>query len=340
MNPTNAEIETAKGLAPPRHYERGWRTSAETAAIRSVGAAMERASWDGCRRAGAWLGLALFGALKQRRGIAISNLQLAFPHLSRAAANQIARRSAQNFAMTFCEFLHLRIASPEEIRRAASIDGLEHIESGLERGRGVILLTAHVGNWELMGARAALEFPLTVVARPTSNRGVQGHMDAVRRAAGLRVLSKYDTARATLKALRENVALGILPDQHGGYEGLLLPMFGHLTRINPAPAKLSLISGAPLVGAYGVRRRPFLSDGRIIARVLPGFDVMPLEDDRKRRKIRDESERAALVEAATRRAVTQLEGIVRAHPEQWMWLHRRWREEDFGPQSRSQIADE
>src|SRR5690606_23715068 len=117
---------------------------------------------------------------RHRHEVAVGNLQIAFPRLSRAACQRLARRAAQNFAMTFCEFLHLRTASPQEISEYSWIEGQEHIDKGLELGRGVLLLTAHLGNWEVMSARAAQEFPVTIVARPRTNAGVDEHIEEIR----------------------------------------------------------------------------------------------------------------------------------------------------------------
>jgi KDO2-lipid IV(A) lauroyltransferase len=263
------------------------------------------------------MGLLFFHAIRGRREISVRNVRLVFPHLSEAAARQTARRSAQNFAMMFCEFLHLRSATPAEVRAYSDIDGLEHIQHGLQQGRGVLLLTAHLGNWEVMGARAAQDFPLTVVARPTSNSGVEAHIASVRQAAGIDVISKYDTGRASLKVLRANGTLGILPDQHAGPEGALLPMFGHPTRFVTGIARLALLSGAPMVPAFGVRRTPWLADGRIVARVSAGHYL-------KQNKKRTEEREAAVLEG-TRIAIGEIENIVRQHPDQWLWMHRRWR---------------
>src|SRR5690606_21504743 len=112
------------------------RAATEVRLMRLFGGAMERASWTTCRHAGAWLGLLFWHAARQRSEIATENVRLAFPDLGAAACRRLARRSAQNFAMTFCEFLHLRTASPEEIREYAWIEGMEHVEAGLARGHG------------------------------------------------------------------------------------------------------------------------------------------------------------------------------------------------------------
>ena len=291
------------------------RNLIETTAMGTVGRAFETLSFDACRYAGAWLGLGLYAALGARRGIATNNVRLALG-VSRARANQIARRALMNFGMTYAEFMHLRVASREEIRAYSWIEGLEHVESGFAAGRGAILLTAHLGNWEVMGARAAQEFPLTVVARPTENAGVQGYIDRVRAASGIGVISKFDNGRAPLRVLKNNETLGILPDQHAGREGLSLPMFGQPTRVWDAIARLALLSGARVVPAFGVRRYPFLADGRIVAQVSPGWNV------------EKSSDKNAAILQGTRRTIEELERVIAANPDQWLWMHRRWREKD------------
>jgi len=292
------------------------REQLETRAMRSISATMERASWDSCRRTGAWMGLSLFGTFRKRREIAVGNVRLAFPDLSEARARRIVRRSYQNFAMMFCEFLHLRAATPESVRAYCDIDRPDIIEEALAQGRGAVMLTAHLGNWEVFGARYAQDYPLTVVARPTSNRGVESHIASIREASGMEVLSKYEAGRSVLRVLKSGRTLGILPDQHAGPDGLLLPMFGHPTRIVSSLARIASISQAPVVPMFGVRRTPWLADGRIITRVSPSFLV---------EKTRD---RDADILAGTRRVVHEIENAVRQHPEQWLWMHKRWRSGD------------
>jgi KDO2-lipid IV(A) lauroyltransferase len=283
--------------------------------MKLVGAACERASWQQCRHMGAWLGILFHNALPSRRLVSIRNLRLAFPDLSALQANRVARRASQNAAMTFCEFLHLRAASEAELREYSWIEGREHIEAGLARGRGVILLTGHLGNWEVMGARAALEMPLTVIARPRSNRAIHRHIESIRAKSKVHVISRFDTGRAPLKVLRANELLGILPDQYEK-DGPLLPFFGHPTRVVTALARLAILSGATVAPAFGVRREPWLSDGRIMARVFPAFQIEKDED------------RHSAAERGTRRVLDELEKVITAHPDQWLWMHRRWRVED------------
>ncbi len=298
--------------------------AAEAKLMRAAGAACERASFRQCRHAGMWLGLLFHHALPSRRKISIGNLRLAFPGLGLVQANRLARRVSQNAAMTFCEFLHLRAANKKEIREYSWIEGLEHIESGFAAGRGVLLLTGHIGNWEIMGARAALEFPLTVIARPRSNQAVHESIEAIRAHANVKVISRFDTGRAPVRVLRANQALAILPDQYE-QSGSPLPFFNQPTRMVDAVARLALLSGATIVPAFGIRREPWLADGRIVACVFPGFHLEKSSLEKSRSKADD---RETAVIEGTRRVVHELETIIRAHPDQWLWMHRRWRKAD------------
>jgi len=292
----------------------------EARLMTAASASARRASFRQCRHAGMWLGLLFHHALPSRRKISMDNLRLAFPDMSRTQANRVARRVSQNAAMTFCEFLHLRACGEKEIREYSWIEGLEHIESGFALGKGVLLLTGHIGNWEMMGARAALEFPLTVIARPRSNQAVHDSIEAIRAHVNVQVISRFDTGRAPIKVLRANESLAILPDQYEKH-GLPLPFFNQPTRLVDALARLAILSRAPIVPAFGIRREPWLSDGRIVAQVFPGFHLE--KNNRQKGENRDDT-----IMEGTRRVVQELETIIRAHPDQWLWMHRRWRKED------------
>lgn len=304
------------GASPHEIVTSRKRASAERRLASSMGSVMERASWDSCRRLGGVLGLAFFVVAKRRRERSIANVRLALG-LSEAQATRVARRGSQNWGMTICEFLHLPNASPAEIRQHVSLDGLEHLHDALGAGRGAIILMAHLGNWEATVARLALELPMVAIVRPLYNAAAQSHMTSVRNGFGVRVISKHAAARPALKTLRANGSLCILPDRHAGPEGALLPLFGHATRFETAPARFAMMSGAPLVPVVGARRDPWFSDGRIQARVSPAFCVAS--------GARDDRENATL--EGTRQVISSIENMVRAQPDQWSWMLRRWRDE-------------
>lgn len=317
-------LDSGEMASPRLKIESARRTRIEQSVARALSSSFERSSWEGCRRLGSLLGLAFFGAGRKRRELAIGNVQMALG-LSRAQATRIARRSAQNWGMTTCEFLRLPAASAQEIRDYVLADelNLEPLRAALNRGRGTILLTAHLGNWEVLGARLAQEFSVSAIVRPLSNATLQQSMSDVRRAAGLSLISKHAAARPSLKALRRGELLCILPDRHAGDEGALLPLFGRCTRFETAPARLAIMSGAPIVPVWGVRRQPWLSDGRIQVKIGQAFEVPSTS----------RGQRPSAVIEGTRQVMASLEQIVRAHPDQWSWMLRRWRDSDLANRS-------
>lgn len=298
------------------------RARLEDRVARTLGARMERLSFAGCRRLGARLGLAFFAAGKRRRELAIANIQMALG-FNRVQATRVARRSCQNWGMTTCEFLHLPGASAQEIGDYVSLSGLEHLDGALRGNRGAIVLMAHLGNWEVVGARLAQQFPLAAIVRPLSNATAQEYMSSVRRAVGMHLISKHAAARPTIKVLRAGGLLCVLPDRHAGAEGALLPLFGRNTRFETGPARFAQMSGAPIVPIFGVRHEPWLRDGRIEGRILPAFAVHSSSRD----------DREAVVLEGTQHVIATIENMVREHPDQWTWMLRRWRDDDVAPAS-------
>lgn len=292
------------------------RAGIEKHVIAGLGKTLERAPWSTCRRVGSVFGLAFYYGQSSRRAIAQSNLRLVFPDLPEREVQRLARRSAQNFGMSFCEFLHMRTASKAEIESYCQWDGLERIQNEFSGGRGVLLPTAHFGAWEVMGARAAQDFPLTVVVRLTSNQTLRAHIERVRAAIHVGMIHKDEPARASMKILHANQSLAIFADQHAGADGLLLPVFGIPTRVHSSPARLALATRAPIVPTFGVRRTPWLGDGRVVITASPALHL-----DRN-------GDREGEVLRGTNYVTARTEAIIRAHPDQWLWMHRRWRAAD------------
>lgn len=321
-------MPASDGLVSPRLKTTSARRGAlEARLTAALSGNLERASWQRCRRIGSRVGLLFFWAGRKRRELAISNVQMALG-VDRESAQSIARRSAQNWGMTTCELLHLPGASPQQVRDYVAIEGLEHLQSALSGGRGAILLTAHLGNWELLAARLAPllapQHATSAIVRPLSNATLQEKLSSIRRDMGVSLISKHGAGRPALQALRRGEALIILPDRHAGAEGVLLPLLGRETRFEGAPARLAMMSGAPIVPLCAVRREPWLNgEGGLLLRIFPSFGV----PDAPR------AQREAAVTNGTRQVIAALEMMVRAHPEQWSWMLRRWRADDAAPQS-------
>jgi KDO2-lipid IV(A) lauroyltransferase len=242
---------------------------------------------------------------------ALTNLRFAFPDLSDSELRRIGRSSYIHLAWNALDFARAERWTDDEIRSRVQFEGLEHMEKALEAGRGALGLTLHLGNFELLNLAAPL-FGLraAVVARPMANRRLYEHVVRNRSRTGNVIIDRWGAAGAILQALRSGLAVGILNDQYmRRSRGVFVPLFGRRCSTSVGPAALALRAGAPVLPAYVFRDGP----DHHRARIEP-----PLEPPHTRDRERDIVEYSARMNAA-------LERIIRAHPEQYMWAHRRFR---------------
>ena len=185
-------------------------------------------------------------------------------------------------------------------------EGFEHYARAKERGAGVLFATAHLGNWELSAfAHALLTEPMNVVVRPLDNPAMDAVVESRRALSGNTLLSKRDFARSILQALRKNEPVGILVDQNASADnGVFVPFFGTPACANLTFAKLAFRSGAA---------------------VIPGFAIW--NEAERRYVLRFYSEVEITGDAAedTRRIQAAVEAAIRETPDQWLWIHRRWK---------------
>lgn len=253
----------------------------------------------------------LIGVLApSRRRLAIDNMWRVFgdrytDRQYRALVAEVIR----GICRTMVELLKCPYLSAEQIRALVRPQGLEHLEAALAAGRGVILVTAHFGNWELMGAMlGAYGLPVTVIARDSQERLTASLINRARESHGTVVLER-DDARSMLRALRANRILGILPDQHAADNSIIVDFLGRPAATAVGVATLAARTGAPVVPGFCVRR----PDGGFDAIFYPPLDLVHSGD------------READVRANTILVNQVIAAQIRAHPEQWLWLHRRWK---------------
>lgn len=251
-------------------------------------------------------------ASPKRRRIAHRNLKAAFgATLSPLERGRIARRSAANLGVSIVEMLHSPDLDDLYLRRHLSFEGDQRVMPLLKQGRGVIFLTAHFGNWELLNVTANLHgFKMAVLARVQKHPLANEFLNGIRSARGSQVINRGMTIRQLLKALKEGRIVGILSDQDGGPGGRFVEFFGRLASMPAGVAAFALRTGAPVFPAFDFREN--LTDHRI--EVLGPLEVpdpsLPQE----------ERERRMLQEYAR-----TLEDAVRRSPEQWLWFHKRWK---------------
>jgi KDO2-lipid IV(A) lauroyltransferase len=310
-------------MGAPGEFGVKWNHALETAAVRIVVALARRLSWPAARRVGAGLGT-LAGWLGVRRGVARANLALAFPELSAAARERILAAHYRELGRVMLEYPQLpKLAHAREGDVLVELRGREHLLAARETGRGAILMTGHFGNFELMASYVARVHPVDVVVRPQSNPGVDRLLLEWRAAAGLGAVRADRGVRQVYAALRSGRWVAMLADQDARRHGVFVPFLGHPASTAVGPARLALALNVPILMGFCMRR----GDGRYELEVEP-----PLWGDPA---LGDDAERDL-----TARHAARLEAWVRRRPEQWFWLHRRWKTappapgEDPGPPAR------
>lgn len=261
--------------------------------------------WPGGAGAGAALG-SLVGALGIRRRVAEANLALAFPDRPPAERAAILAEHYREVGRIAAEYARLPELARGRDDAIAEARGLEHLEA--LRGRGVLLLTGHFGNFELLGAHLSRLNPVDFVVKPLSNPRVEALVADLRGRAGVGVIPLGGSLKNVFRSLRAGRWVALLADQDARRHGVFVPFFGRLASTPEGPARLALQTGAPIV--FGtIRRRP---DGRHRIDVDPPHAPGGPADE-------------AGVVALTAWHAARLEREVRAAPEHWFWLHRRWK---------------
>lgn len=213
--------------------------------------------------------------------------------------------------MTLVELGALLLCDPSRMLARVSLEGIEHLTAAATGAGGVLLLTAHFGNWELLGlAHTLTGLPLTVVVRPLDSPVLDRLAQRLRARTGAELIAKRFALRPVLGALRRGRMVGILLDQNAARaEGVFVPFFGRPASTSRSLALLAVRTRRPIVPVF-IHREP---DGRhrvVIEPPLANPAANPPD--------------AAIVEL-TAECARRIEATIRRWPEQWFWLHRRWR---------------
>jgi KDO2-lipid IV(A) lauroyltransferase len=258
-----------------------------------------------------------FACLPKLRKTAEFNLRLAFPDWSDEQRRSTAAGMVRNLGWMAAEFARLPKYSGKNIEQFVILDGQENFLAGRERGRGVIYLTGHIGAWELSSfAHALYGFPLHYTARPIDNVWLDVFVNRYRCLSGNAPIFKNEFARPVLKILKEQGTVGILADQNTmPAEGVFVDFFGTPACTSTGIARLALHTDAAVVPGYA-----YWDAGMQKYRLR--FEA-PVELTRSGDAELDILENTA-------RFTKIIEEIVRAHPEQWVWMHARWKTRPAG----------
>jgi KDO2-lipid IV(A) lauroyltransferase len=241
-------------------------------------------------------------AVPRLRRTALRNLELA----GFDSREQIADGVFRSLGRLIASFARFPQIDKNSVHRWIRYEGLENFTSAQARGRGVLIATAHLGNWELSAyAHALMTAPMHVVVRPLDNPRLDEWVEQRRAMSGNRIIRKKEAAREILRALAAGDAVGILIDQNvTPAEGVFIDFFGRKACAGTAFVKFAHHSGAAVVPGYALWSE---KEERYILRFYP---EVPMTGDAAR---------------DTQQVHAQLEAVIREHPEQWLWPHRRWK---------------
>ena len=260
---------------------------------------------------GRWLGRMGFTVLRRRRNIAISNIRRAFPDLAPGEAKDIALSCFQKLGTNMIELILVPFLPLREVPERFSLEPKDIVETTLGAGRGVIALTFHFANWEIMGITSRLlNQPVVALARPLKKHTrLNAFLNRLRESTGLTIIVNANTAKEVMRLLKTNANIAILGDQREKRSrGVFVDFFGHTVPTSKGTAMIAMKTGCQVVPCYPVRK------GFLRYTIMCGEPILMERDG----DIDD------LIAKNTRKINAFLEDIIRQYPDEWFWVHQRW----------------
>jgi KDO2-lipid IV(A) lauroyltransferase len=293
----------------------------EYSAFAVIAALVRLVPLKAARVMGAWLGGLVYSVVGFRRGVTHENLKWAFPEKSADEIRSIGLRSFRSIGTTFFELLWTENLTRDQLLAEMRFTNPELVAALQKEKKGVVLMSGHYGNWEWLAHSVNLStgFPLHVIAKALHNPYVDERVNRARRHFGNTVIPMASSVRETLRILHEGGVVGIVGDQSASRESVWVDFFGRRVPTHQGPAVFSLKTGASMLIGFSRRQ----NDGKYVAEFqkvpMDGLDGYTPEN----------------VEELTRRHVKMVEEVIRCHPEQWMWMHRRWKHAEQSPHDSS-----
>lgn len=278
--------------------------------LRQISKHLARKTPQQLQRIGGRLGLLLGRIVRYRRSEIIATLAGCFPEWPPERAQHAANGMYQHLGLLLLEGIRTDQIAPEQLLQEVETSAFEKALRILDQKRGLLILTAHIGNFEMLGMLAAFKgAPLTVVVKQLKPKWLNNYWVSTRGKFGVKMLPAKHSYRYCREALKQNGILGFILDQNmKRNRGIFVDFFGRPACTSPGLALLSAQTGAPVLPAFIVR----LPDGRHHVHAL---DPLPPPPNTDKTTIRQ----------ATQEYTTIIENFIRQYPEQWIWLHRRWR---------------
>lgn len=275
-------------------------------------------SW--AARTGSFVGWLAGVVLRVRRSDVDVHLDIAFPQRDPTWKRRVAVQSYRHLGREAATLFRMVRWRPDDIVERVTFEDFGEVDEAVRSGRGVVVLTAHLGNWEMAGAAlAARGYPIDVVGKGMSNPLFEAELDRTRAGLGLSVIPMGEAPREVLRSLEQGRVAALLGDQNAHRGGVFLPFFGRMAATHRGPALFALRKDVPVFVGFAVRTGSAPATYTLRAHRL---DV----------------ERTGDLDADTERLLREyhriLEGAIRDWPEQYFWQHRRWKTrppEENGP---------
>jgi len=288
-----------------------WRYALEYRAVAAVAAVVRAMPQWVSVSLGTTIGWLFYLVDAPHRRLTVANLTAAFPRRTPGEIRSIARGVFAHFGSLLTELLRFGGLRPAQMVASIEIEGADHVDALLAAGRGAFFITGHFGYWELQALAHPLRFaPVAVVVRELDNPRLNAWIERLRTSTGNRIIHRRGALRQILKSLNEGMGVAILIDQHiQTSEAVVVDFFNRPAATTSAVAAIALRTGAPIVPVFAVR----LPGGRY--RMIYEHPVEPPPADHP-----------DAVRELTQRCTDVLEMYVRRYPNNWLWMHRRWRD--------------
>jgi Kdo2-lipid IVA lauroyltransferase/acyltransferase len=288
--------------------------SLEFAAVRIVATVVSLLPMRVVRRCGAAVGRLAYALDAAHRRIALENLAAAFPSRPERERRVLARAMFAHFGSLLLELLKFGTYTPDQMHAAIDVEGEERARQAYQQERGVLFFTGHFGYWEIQAIVEPLHgHPISVLARPLDNARLNEMLERIRTRTGNSVIYRQGAVRKILRELAANHGVALLIDQHlHTPDAVYVDFFRRPAATTSALAALALRTGAPVIPVFALP----LPRGRY--RLVYEHPVDPPQADTP-----------DAVREFTQRCTDVLEMYVRRHPELWLWMHRRWRDQDI-----------
>jgi KDO2-lipid IV(A) lauroyltransferase len=262
------------------------------------------------QRLGKLFGIFMFNFIPYRKKVALENLKKSFPEKSDEEIRRILKLAYVNLGITFFEFMGFANLKISDFDGFVKLENFDVVVEALKKGKGLILMSGHFGNWELSAIATGIKIgkPLNVIVKKQRNKFVDREINKWRCWFGNKVIPMEKAFRESLRILSEGGIVALLADQSAPKEGLYVNFLGRPASTFTGPAIMSIRTGAPIVMGFAIREENY---GYRI--VFEKIDFIPSESE-------DEN-----IIKLTQLHTSMLEKYIRLYPDHWLWFHRRWK---------------